>query len=238
MEPLNASERRVLGVLIEKAMTQPDYYPMTVNAIVAGSNQKSNRLPIMDLDASDIQEALKSLQERHLVGHVLPAPGGRADRYKHQIEATLGWGPRDCAIMAELMLRGPQTAGELRSRCSRMAAFESLDIVMNVLDDLAHREQPLVATLPREPGRSAVRYTHLLYPEEEQPAAESPIDTADTAPPPAGRPTGAASPALAPNLDESVIQALESRITDLESDIHDLQSQVDQLTQKLDQLMG
>jgi uncharacterized protein YceH (UPF0502 family) len=170
---LTANERRVLGALIEKALSQPDYYPMTLNAIQAACNQRSNRHPVMSLDDTSVQHTLDDLRRRGLVAMVLAAPGARSTRYRHDVETKLGWNRRQQAIMAELLLRGPQTPGELRTRAARMFQFETLEAVTIALDSLARPEEgpPFVAQLPRESGQSATRYTHLMYPEGETPAA-------------------------------------------------------------------
>jgi hypothetical protein len=168
-ETLFEIERRVLGCLLEKEMTQPDSYPMTLNALVSACNQKSNRDPVLDLDESAVHATLEGLRKRGLVSLVLPAPGARTQRYKHEAGAVWTWTPRQRAIMTELLLRGPQTPGELRSRCDRMVSFESLEAATTALESLMEDEIPVVAMMPREPGRSAVRYRHLLYPEDEIP---------------------------------------------------------------------
>ena len=203
----DALERRVLSVLIEKALTQPDYYPMTPNAVVAGCNQKSNRNPVMDVAEDEVWEVLERLRGRGLMSMVLPPPGARTNRFKHEVEGALGWTPREQAVMAELMLRGPQTVGELRTRCSRMASFEDLQVVGNVLAGLAEREPSLVAVMAREPGRSAVRHTHLLYPEDEQPEAGMADQTSGVA---------VAAPAAAG------ATGLASRVAALEADVAEL----------------
>ncbi len=169
----DAIEQRVLGVLVEKALTQPDYYPMTLNAIVTAANQKNNRDPVMDLDEEAVWQALERLRGRGVVARVLPAPGARAERFRHELREAMDWGPRQQAVMAELFLRGPQTVGELRGRCARMHDFESLDVVTQTINDLASRQPPCAGPLPREAGRSAIRYAHCLYPEGEGPAVAS-----------------------------------------------------------------
>lgn len=208
---LDEFERRVLGALMEKALAQPEYYPMTLNALVAACNQKQNRNPVMSLGEDTIYEALERLRERHLVTLVFPAPGARTNRYKHEVDAAFGWQPRERAVMTELLLRGPQTAGELRTHCSRLMPFESLDAVSLVVDCLANYDPPVVMSLPREPGRSAIRITHRLYPDEEQPGG----DGADTTPPATMRSATAQAPAAASNLT-SRIEALEQRVAALE----------------------
>ncbi len=219
---LNQCERRILGVLMEKALTQPEYYPMTVNAVTIACNQKSNRDPVMDLDESSVLDTLEQLKRRGLVAQVLPAPGARVDRYKHLVESCWGWSARQRAIMTELLLRGPQTVGELRTRASRMIDFENLEIVNNVLETLMTGEPTWVAAMPREPGRSAIRYTHLLYPEDEQ----MPTAAASTITYPV---TGGSqpNPAVAPD-----------RLDDLERQVADLREALTELTNRLDRLEG
>jgi len=160
------TEVRVLGVLIEKSLTQPGSYPLTLNAIVLGANQKQNRSPVESYSETAVGKALYSLQEMDLVAHAPPAPAARANRFKHRAAETLHWDPREQAVMAELMLRGRQTAGELRTRASRMTPFDDLEAVGAVLTGLMEHEPAFVEKLPREPGRSAVRFRHLLSGEE------------------------------------------------------------------------
>lgn len=217
---LNSVERRVLGVLIEKALSQPDYYPMTVNAVVVACNQKTNRDPVTELDEDTVDATLDNLRRRGLTQLVLPAPGARTRRYKHLASTVFVWSPKDSAIMAELLLRGPQTVGELRVHCSRLVPFESLEIVSNVLDDLAKRTPPLVAPLPREPGRSAIRYKHLLYPEGEEPAV------AAMSPDEAALPMAASAPA-------ADTQSLQATVHRLETDLAQLRAEVEQIARRL-----
>lgn len=181
LEPFDEIERRVLGVLMEKAMAQPEYYPMTVNAVVAACNQKNNRDPVMELDDSAAEAALEELRKRGLVSVVLPAPGARTNRYRHEVAARFGWEKRVMAIMTELLLRGPQTPGELRGRCGRLTPFESVDAVMTALDYMQTSDPALVKPLPRQAGQSAVRYTHLFYPPEEMAAIEASAAAGSTA---------------------------------------------------------
>lgn len=159
---LNEIDRRVLGVLMEKEMSQPDYYPMRLNAVVAACNQKQNRDPVLSLDEVAVEAALGSLQAMGLVTMMFPAQGGRVKRYRHEVEQVYGWQKSERAVMAELLLRGPQTVGELRTRCQRFVQFADLEAVSLVLDRLGQLEPPLVQVMPREPGRSAVRYRHCL----------------------------------------------------------------------------
>ncbi|NOT00937.1 MAG: YceH family protein [Phycisphaerales bacterium] len=166
---LNPVQRRVLGVLIEKSCTTPEQYPLTVNALVAGGNQKSNRDPVMELSEHDVMNAVQELVRMKLVRQAGTATGARAIRYEHTVPATCGWSPREVAILTELLLRGPQTVGELRTRADRMSRMADLPFVQGVLDELAARQPPLVRSLPREPGRSAIRFSHTFYPDGESP---------------------------------------------------------------------
>ena len=220
-ETLNELERRVLGVLIEKSLGQPDYYPMTLNAVVAACNQKQNRDPVMQLDDETVAHTLNTLKDRGLVALVLPAPGGRTNRYRHDIENKLGWQKRQRAVMAELLLRGPQTSGELRTRCTRLFPFESLEAVSIVLESLEQYDLPMVATLPRAPGQSAVRYTHLLYPEGEAPTAKS--ETAATQPAPA---TDAANVQSQVNSVWAELASLRETVADLQERLATIEKQL------------
>jgi uncharacterized protein YceH (UPF0502 family) len=163
---LSALETRVIGCLIEKAITTPDQYPLSVNALTNACNQKSNRDPVMDLDERAVQETLDELAKKHLVLE-RSGFGSRVSKYQHRFCNTgfgsLEFSPQATAILCELMLRGPQTPGELRARASRMASFKDVTEVEDTLQTLASREDgPFVVRLPREPGRREARYAHLL----------------------------------------------------------------------------
>jgi uncharacterized protein YceH (UPF0502 family) len=158
---LNAIETRVLGSLIEKDITTPDYYPLSLNALVNACNQKNNRDPVMNLDEQSVRDALTTLQERRLAG---PASGAdsRVPKYEHRLQEVFNFDRREIAIVCVLLLRGPQTPGELRSRTERMYHFETLDDVISTLDRLAQRDPSLAGILPRQPGTKESRYAHLL----------------------------------------------------------------------------
>src|SRR5271168_4458325 len=158
---LTAIETRVLGALIEKDITTPDYYPLSLNALVNACNQKNNREPVMNLDEGSVSDALASLQEKRLAG---PASGAdsRVTKYEHRLQEVFNFDRREIAIVCGLLLRGPQTPGELRGRTDRMYHFEALDDVVSTLDRLAQREPPLAAILPRQPGTKESRYMHLF----------------------------------------------------------------------------
>ncbi len=159
---LHPTEARVLGVLVEKELTTPDQYPLSLNALAAGASQKSNRDPVVAYSPAELEVALKSLQSKQLAGGVQIA-GSRIERYRHNARQKLGLDEPGIALVAELMLRGPQTLGELRARASRMSPFESLEAVHGVLDALA--ERGLVRDIGAAPGSRATRYEQLLCPD-------------------------------------------------------------------------
>lgn len=157
---LSPGEGRVLGVLIEKQRTVPDAYPLTLNALVAGCNQKSSRDPVLDFSDSDVQQALDGLRDRALV---IETSGGRAMRYAHNAERVLGVPSQSVALLAVMLLRGPQTAGELRINSERLHRFADISTVDAFLRELAERQAgALVAELPRTPGTRETRWTQLL----------------------------------------------------------------------------
>jgi uncharacterized protein len=158
---LTAIETRVLGALVEKDITTPDYYPLSLNALVNACNQKNNREPVMSLDEQTVRDALSTLQEKRLAG---PASGAdsRVSKYEHRLQEVFNFDRREIAIVCVLLLRGPQTPGELRGRSDRMYHFETLDDVISTLDRLAQRDPALVAILPRQPGTKESRYMHLF----------------------------------------------------------------------------
>jgi hypothetical protein len=172
---LTENEVRVLGSLIEKDITTPEYYPLSLNALVNACNQKSNRDPVMQLAEDDVREALTALQERRMAG---PAGGAdsRVTKYEHRLQEVFNFTRPEIAVLCVLLLRGPQTPGELRGRTERMHHFEALDDVQSALQKLAQRDPPLVKVLPRQPGTKESRWVHLMagdvaVPESHQPAA-------------------------------------------------------------------
>lgn len=167
---LTATEQRVLGCLVEKRLATPDYYPLTLNALVNACNQSTNRDPVLSLDEGAVMEALQDLRDRGAVWFV-GAAGSRVQKYDHRLGESLGLSVQECAILAELLLRGPQTPGELRSRGTRMYAFQDLQEVEGVLALMLEADQPLVTRLPRLPGTKETRFAHLLG---EAPAAAAP----------------------------------------------------------------
>ena len=157
---LSLLETRVLGTLYEKQHTVPDSYPLTLNSLVSGCNQKTSRSPVMEASEAEVQAALDSLKGANLV---METSGGRAQRYSHNVERVLQVPSQSAAILTVLMLRGPQTAGELRINCDRLHSFADISAVQGFLDELAARPAgPLVAELPRLPGARENRWAHLL----------------------------------------------------------------------------
>ena len=172
---LTETEARVLGSLIEKDITTPDYYPLSLNALVNACNQKSNRDPFMQLDENAVRDALSGLQEHRLAG---PAGGAdsRVTKYEHRTQEVFNFTRGEVAVLCVLLLRGPQTPGELRGRTERMHHFETLDDVQVALQKLMQRQPPLAKVLPRQPGTKESRYAHLLA--GDVVAAELPSTTA------------------------------------------------------------
>ena len=200
MNDLSLLETRVLGTLVEKQRTVPDSYPLTLNALVAGCNQKSSRAPVMEASESEVQAALDSLKRRNLV---IESSGGRVARYAHNLEAVLKVPTQSAAILAVLMLRGPQTPGELRINCERMHRFADLSALEAFLEELAARPAgPLVVQLPRVPGARENRWAHLL----------------------SGSPENTVVPAAA-----AAGETLEARVARLEAEVSELRTALSRL---------
>jgi uncharacterized protein len=208
---LNEIETRVLGSLIEKDITTPDYYPLSLNALVNACNQKNNREPVMALDEETVRTALTTLQEKRLAG---PAGGAdsRVTKYEHRLQEVFNFDRREIAIVCVLLLRGPQTPGELRGRTDRMYHFEALDDVVSTLDRLAQREPPLARVLPRQPGTKESRYMHLFSGEPLIPD----LPTSMTA----GFPTQSGSPAA------DRLAHLEEEVAALRRELSEVQQQL------------
>ena len=198
----------MLGALVEKELTTPEYYPLSLNALVNACNQKSNRDPVMNSDEAGVREALRTLEKKGLAG---PADNmvSRVSKYEHRLQEAYNFTRHETAILAELLLRGPQTPGELRSRADRMHKFDDLGIVQSTLQRLMKREPPLVKVLPRQPGTKEARYAHLMSGDVELPAAD--LTASDAA-------TGVAS-------SSDRIASLEDHVETLQSDIADLKQQ-------------
>lgn len=158
---LDPIETRVAGALVEKSLATPDHYPLTVNALVAACNQKSSRDPVMALREREVRDAVDRLQRRGLAG-TTSGSGHRVAKFRHTLDRALDLSRRELAALATLMLRGPQTAGEIRTRSARLADFESVDDAEEALWMLSDRDEPLVLRLPRGAGQSTDRYAHTL----------------------------------------------------------------------------
>ena len=209
LEPLlNQTEARIVASLVEKEATTPDTYPLTLNAIVLACNQKTAREPFLQLEPGAVGHALRQLESR---GWVKSEHAARADRYRHRVETRLDLGRAHTAVVALLMLRGPQTASELLARSERLAKFENLGDLQYALERLSQRDPPLVRLLPRQGGQREDRYAHLLSGE---PAYIAPAPGSGSAG--SGLATGPAASASAVALVERV-EGLEARLADLES---------------------
>ena len=161
-EQLNETEARILGSLVEKQLTTPEYYPLTLNALVNACNQKNNREPVVFYDEKTVSDSLETLRDRNLV-YVFYGSTSRVPKYKHMLPSVYELDPAETAIIAVMLLRGPQTLGELRERTGRMHEFAGLGEVQETLDSLIRRDEPLVVRLPVQPGQKEARFAHLLF---------------------------------------------------------------------------
>lgn len=217
---LNDVEIRVLGSLIEKELTTPEYYPLTLNALISACNQKSSRNPVMSLSQDDVLGAIRSLRGKHLAWEHHEA-GARVPKYSHNIGALAPFEPPQTALLCVLLLRGPQTPGEIRSHTTRMYPFADLDEVQRAIDAAnGHPGGPFVTELPRIPGRKETRYAHML-------AGEPAIDEGDLtgAPQQATAPTGTAA---------ERIDALEARVAELENRLEQMHEELGRFKQQFE----
>jgi uncharacterized protein YceH (UPF0502 family) len=196
---LNENECRVLGSLVEKQLTTPEYYPLTLNALTAACNQKSNRDPVMSLGETEILNAIDSLREKNLV-YTFHGSTSRTVKYKHVMPNVLELAPPAVSVITLLLLRGPQTVGELRGRSERLYEFKDLGEVQETLDELSRRDEPLVMKLERQAGQKDARYAHLLSGEVDA-AAVAVTRTTQSAP------------------SNDRVQQLEERVTVLENEL-------------------
>jgi uncharacterized protein YceH (UPF0502 family) len=214
---LNDIQARALGALIEKEITTPDYYPLSLNALVNACNQKNNREPVMNVDETGVREALERLQEHLLAG---PARGAdsRVSKYEHRLQEVFNLSRAETAVLCVLLLRGPQTPGELRGRTERMYRFEHLDDVQSALQRLSERDPPLARMLPRQPGTKESRYVHLLS-----------GDVEDAIPAIQHRPRS-----LAASDDADRFTRLEEELAHLRSDIAEIKEQLAQFRRQFE----
>ena len=206
---LNDVETRVLGSLVEKDVTTPDYYPLSLNALVNACNQKNNRDPVMHLQEDAVQEALSTLQDKRLAGPTSSADS-RVTKYEHRLQEAFNFTRGETAVLCVLLLRGPQTPGELRGRTERMHRFEDLTEVQSTLQRLMQRDPPLIRVLPRQPGTKESRYKHLL-------AVDTEEATEDVARAPKSVPNNSAS--------ADRMTRLQQEVADLRKEISDLKQQ-------------
>ena len=214
---LTEAEVRVVGSLVEKQVTTPDYYPLTLNALVNACSQISNRDPVVKYDERSVEDAIDSLRTKNLV-YIFYGAESRVPKYKHMMREVYTLSPQEFAVMCVLMLRGPQTVGEIRGRTGRLYEFAELREVEETLDGLARRDEPLVLKLPRQTGRKDARYTHLLSgtPEFEEPGEE----------------TSAHAPA---RTSSSARAADGERVARLEAEVEALRGEVAELRRQLEE---
>jgi hypothetical protein len=213
---LTAAEARVLGALVEKEVTTPDYYPLSLNALASACNQRSNREPVMNLDEDDLRQALHGLERKQFAGRARSSDG-RVTKYEHWLGEAFNFTRAETALMCVLLLRGPQTPGELRGRTERLHTFDEISDILGGLQKLMEREPPLAALLPRQPGTKESRYAHLLSGPVESialPVAAGAADHPDQNP------------------------AHEDRIAQLEATVEELRQEVAGLRQKIEGLIG
>jgi uncharacterized protein len=210
---LSAAQARVLGALMEKEATTPEYYPLSLNALINACNQRSNREPVMNLDEDDVRQALHGLEDKGLAGRARSAEG-RVTKYEHWLGEAFNFSRAEEALVSVLLLRGPQTPGELRGRTERVHRFDEITDVLAGLQKLMEREPPLAAMLPRQPGTKESRYAHLFS----GPVESFAIAAAD----------------LAPAEDSA---ARDERIAVLEAAVVELRLEVATLREKIDSLL-
>jgi uncharacterized protein YceH (UPF0502 family) len=217
---LTAAQARILGALVEKEVTTPEYYPLSLNALINACNQRSNREPVMNLDEEAVRMAVHRLDDLHLAGRARSADG-RVTKYEHWLGEAFNFSRAETALICVLLLRGPQTPGELRSRTERMHRFDEISDVLAGLQKLMEREPALVAVLPRQPGTKESRYAHLLSGN-----AESAVATENAF----GRSAG--------GHDAEQDAGHEGRIAKLEATVAELRQEVATLRKRIDDLFG
>jgi uncharacterized protein len=220
---LTPAQARVLGALIEKEVTTPDYYPLSLNALLNACNQLTNREPVMHLDEEEVRLALRRLEDQGLAGRARGADG-RVTKYEHWLGEAFNFTRAETALICVLLLRGPQTPGELRGRTDRLHRFDEIGEVLAGLQKLMERDPTLVAVLPRQPGTKEARYAHLLS----GPVESAAVTENATAP-------RVAAQHVVRSGDDA---AHEDRIAQLEATVAELQQKIDALNSKVDDLFG
>jgi len=216
-EILNEIEARVLGSLVEKQLTTPEYYPLTLNALVNACNQKNNREPVVSYDETTVTQCLETLRDRNLV-YVFYGSTSRVPKYKHMVPSVYELEPPETAVMCVMMLRGPQTLGELRTRTERLYNFSGLGEIQETLDGLVRRDDPLVIKLERQPGQKEARFAHLLSGE---------IDLEAVAAVHAVRSTRGA-------VDNERVEKLEQEVTNLRGEVESLKQTFDEFRKEFE----
>lgn len=214
---LTNQELRVLGSLIEKEITTPEYYPLSLNALMAACNQKSNREPVMNLTEEEVSEALLSLRDKKLAWQLSTA-GGRVPKFEHNVRSLFTFSKAETAVLCVLMLRGAQTGGEIKGRAERMYSFSNLQEVEETLKELSSREDgPFVKELPRQPGKKEPRFIHLF--------STMIIDSLEVS---------------APNSAEATVpkNTTADRLSDLEQEVKQLREELSLLKNEFNELKG
>lgn len=204
---LDDVEARVIGCLIEKEATTPDYYPLTVNALINACNQKSNRYPVVDFDEETVTNALDSLRDKNLV-YIFFGGSSRVAKYKHLFPKILDLAYPEIAVLCVLMLRGPQTPGEIKSRTARLYSFSGIEQLEETLTALQKRDEPLVVDMGRQPGQKESRFAHLMSGEVEIPEAGSQMP---------------------------IVRASSSKMVEMETEISGLRTELDELKEQFEE---
>jgi len=216
-EKLTDIEARILGSLVEKQLTTPEYYPLTINALVTACNQKNNRNPVVTYDEPTVSRAVEVLRDRNLI-YVFYGSTSRVPKYKHMLPSVYELQPGEVAVVSVMMLRGPQTLGQLRERTGRLHQFADLGEVQQTLDGLMRREEPVVAKLPAQPGQKEARFAHLLSGE---------IDIEELAAAAATRPSRGSA-------ETGRIEVLEQRVASLESEMGTMRQMFDEFRKQFE----
>lgn len=216
-EILNETETRIIASLVEKQLTTPEYYPLTLNALVNACNQKSNREPVVSYDDKTVTDVLERLRDRNLV-YVFYGSNSRVPKYKHMLPSVYELEPAEVAVMCVMMLRGPQTLGELRTRTERLHQFEGLGEIQETLDGLIRRDDPLVVKIDRQPGQKEARFAQLLNGEFDVEAFAATVAT--------HRVSG--------GVDNQRVEKLEEEVANLRIDIESIKQTFDEFRKQFE----
>ena len=216
-EILNETEARVVGSLVEKQLTTPEYYPLTLNALVNACNQKSNREPMVNYDEKTVTDTLERLRDRNIV-YVYYGSTSRVPKYKHMLPSIYELEPAEVAVICVMLLRGPQTLGELRTRTERLYNFSGLGEIQETLDGLSRRDDPLVLKLERQPGQKEARFAHLL---------SGPIDVEAFAAAQAARSTRS-------SVDGERVEKIEEELASLRAEVETLKQTLEEFRKQFE----